>query len=108
MEISSLYPQQTMTLDSGVDDQVTVARQAAQEAQKTNGQTSTGDADLVDLVTSQNLASPTPQEVDLSQAQLLLQQVQQDWSGSNRQDLGELYNFDRLRDILTQVKSVQF
>lgn len=108
MEISSLYPQQTMTLDSGVDDQVAVARQAAQEAQKTNGQTSTDDADLVDLVTSQNLASPTPQEVDLSQAQLLLQQVQQDWSGSNRQDLGELYNFDRLRDILTQVKSVQF
>lgn len=108
MEISSLYPQQTMTLDSGVDDQVAVARQAAQKAQKTNGQTSTDDADLVDLVTSQNLASPTPQEVDLSQAQLLLQQVQQDWSGSNRQDLGELYNFDRLRDILTQVKSVQF
>lgn len=108
MEISSLYPQQTMTLDSGVDDQVAVSRQAAQEAQKTNSQTSTGEADLVDLVTSQNLASPTPQEVDLSQAQQLLQQVQQDWSGSSRQDLGELYNFDRLRDILTQVKSVQF
>ncbi|MHB8068585.1 MAG: hypothetical protein ACYDIC_11890 [Desulfobaccales bacterium] len=108
MEISSLYPQQTMTLDSGVDDQVAVSRQAALEAQKkTNSQTST-DEDLVDLVTSQNLASPTPQEVDLSQAQQLLQQMQQDWSGSNRQDLGELYNFDRLRDILTQVKSVQF
>jgi len=100
-----------MTLDSGVvDDQASVAQKAAKEALNAlnvNDQNSTGE-DLVDLVTNQNLASPTPQETDLNQAQMLLQQIQQDWSGSNRQDLGELYQFDRLREILTQVASVTF
>ncbi len=111
MEISSLYPQQTMTLDSGVvDDKDAVAHKAAQEALKTltlTDQTSSGE-DLVDLVTNQNLASPASQEIDLTQAQQLLQQVQQNLGGSNRQDLSELYQYDRLREILAQVASVQF
>ena len=106
MEISSLYPQQTMTLDSGVDDRVSVSRQAAQEAKNTGSQT-TAEEDRVDLVRTQNLASPPPAEVDVNQAQQLLQQVQQDWSSFNRQDLRELYHFDRLREICAQVKSVQ-
>ena len=107
MEISSLIPQQTMTLDSGVDDRVSVSRQATQEAQNPESPTVSGE-DRVELVRTQNLASPPAQEVDLNQAQQLLQQVQQDLGGSSRQDLGEMYHFDRLRDILTQVKSVQF
>jgi len=107
VEISSLYPQQTMTLDSGVDDRVSVSRQAAQEAQNTESQTAT-EEDRVDLVRTQNLASPPAAELDVTQAQQLLQQVQQDWSSFSRQDLRELYNFDRLREICTQVKSVQF
>jgi hypothetical protein len=106
VEISSLYPQQTMTLDSGVDDQVKVSRQAATEAQNADSQTTT-EEDRVELVTTQNLASPPLEEVDVNQAQQLLQQVQQDWSGMNRQDLRELYQFDRLREICAQVQSVQ-
>jgi len=106
VEISSLYPQQTMTLDSGVDDRVTVSRQGAQEAQNADSQTSS-EEDRVDLVRTQNLASPPPEEVDVNQAQQLLQQVQQDWSSFSRQDLRELYQFDRLREICAQVKSVQ-
>jgi predicted lipid-binding transport protein (Tim44 family) len=106
VEISSLYPQQTMTLDSGVDDQLKVSRQAAAEAQNADSQT-TDEEDRVDLVTTQNLASPPPEEVDVNQAQQLLQQVQQDWSNMNRQDLRELYQFDRLREICAQVQSVQ-
>jgi len=106
VEISSLYPQQTMTLDSGVDDRVTVSRQAAQEAQNADSQ-STSEEDRVELVRTQNLASPPPEEVDVNQAQQLLQQVQQDWSSFSRQDLRELYHFDRLREICAQVKSVQ-
>lgn len=106
MEISSLYPQQTMTLDSGVDDRVTVSNQATQEAQNTESQTAS-EEDRVELVRTQNLASPPAQEVDVNQAQQLLQQVQHDWSSMNRQDLRELYQFDRLREICTQVKSVQ-
>jgi len=77
VEISSLYPQQTMTLDSGVDDRVTVANQASPEAQNTESQTAS-EEDRVELVTTQNLASPPPEEVDVDQAQQLLQQVQQD------------------------------
>ncbi|MEW6659578.1 MAG: hypothetical protein AB1424_13035 [Thermodesulfobacteriota bacterium] len=107
MEISSLYPQQTMTLDSGVDDRVTVANQATPEAQNAESQTAS-EEDRVELVTTQNLASPPPEEVDVDQAQQLLQQVQQDWSNFSRQDLRELYQFDRLREICAQVQSVQF
>jgi predicted lipid-binding transport protein (Tim44 family) len=105
VEISSLYPQQTMTLDSGVDDRLTVSNQAAQETQNTETQAA-AEEDRVDLVTNQNLASPPPAEVDVNQAQELLQQVQQGWSDFGRQDLRELYNFDRLREICAQVQSV--
>ena len=107
MEISSLYPQQTMTLESGVEDRVAVARQEAQEAQNSESQT-TATEDRVDLVRAQNLASPPPAEVDVDQAQQLLQQVQQDLSLTNRQDLQDLYNFDRLRDLCTQVQMAEF
>jgi hypothetical protein len=105
VEISSLYPQQTMTLDSGVDDRLTVSNQAAQEAKNPDNQT-VSEEDRVDLVTNQNLASPPPAEVDVNQAQQLLQQVQQDWSSFSRQDLRELYQVDRLREICAQVQSV--
>jgi hypothetical protein len=105
MEISSLYPQQTMTLDSGVDDRVTVANQGTTEAQNAESQTAV-EEDRVELVTTQNLASPPPAEVDVDQAQQLLQQVQQDWASFSPQDLRELYQFDRLREICAQVQSV--
>jgi hypothetical protein len=106
MEITSLYPQQTVMLESGVEDRVTVSRQEAQGTQSSESQT-TASEDRVELVTAQNQASPAPAEVDMAQAQQLLQQVQQDLSLSNRQDLQDLYNFDRLRDLCTQVQMVE-
>jgi succinate dehydrogenase/fumarate reductase flavoprotein subunit len=107
MEISSLYPQQTATLESGVEDRVAISRQAVQAPQNQENQTAAGE-DKVELVTSQNLASPPPEEVDVDQALQLLQQVQQDLGNFSRQDLRELYQFDRLRDLCTQVQMTQF
>ena len=57
---------------------------------------------------NESIGEPKLEEVDVNQAQLLLQQVQQDWSNLGRKDLRELYQFDRLREICAQVKSVQF
>lgn len=107
MEISSLYPQQTVTMESGVEDRSPVSRQANSAAQNPDNQTAS-EQDRVDLVTTQNLASPPPAQVDLTQALQLLQQVQQDLGQSDRQDLGGLYNFDRLRDLCAQVQQTQF
>ena len=107
MEITSLYPQQTVMLESGVEDQVAVARQEAQRLQNQENQDNTGE-DRVDLVRAQNQASPPPEEVDINQALELLQQVQQDLSLSNRQDLQDMYQFDRLRDLCAQVQMAEF
>lgn len=107
MEISSLYPQQTLTLESGVEDRAAVSRQAAPAAPNSESQIA-AEEDRVELIRTQNLASPPPEDVDVDQARQLLQQVQQDWSAFGRKDLRELYQFDRLREICAQVKSVQF
>jgi hypothetical protein len=106
VEISSLYPQQSVGLESGVEDRVTVSRQTAQASQNPENQTAT-EEDRVELVRTQNLASPPPEQVDLNQALQLLQQVQQDWSQMGRQELRELYQFDRLRDLCCQVQQVE-
>lgn len=108
MEISSLYPQQTVTLESGVEDRVAVSRQAAQGLQDPENQNGDSAEDRVELVRTQNLASPPSEEVDVDQAMELLQQVQQDLSTLGRNDLRELYQFDRLRDLCTQVQMAQF
>jgi hypothetical protein len=107
MEISSLYPQQTLTLESGVEDRVAVSRQAAQGLQDPENQDDSTE-DRVELVRTQNLASPPSEEVDVDQALELLQQVQQDLSNLGRTDLRELYQFDRLRDLCAQVQMAEF
>ncbi|MBI4642818.1 MAG: hypothetical protein HY790_07585 [Deltaproteobacteria bacterium] len=108
MEISSLYPQQTMTLESGVEDRVAVSRQAAQGLQDPENQSDDSAQDRVELIRTQNLASPPSEEVDMDQALELLQQVQQDLSNLDRNNLRELYQFDRLRDLCAQVQMAQF
>jgi len=108
MEISSLYPQQTVTLESGVEDRVAVSRQAAQGLEDPENQSDDSAEDRVELVRTQNLASPPSEEVDMDQALELLQQVQQHWNNLSRQDLRGLYQFDRLRDLCTQVQMAQF
>lgn len=107
MEITSLYPQQTVTLESGVEDRVAVSRQTAQGVRNQEGGNGAAE-DRVDLVRTQNLASPPPEEVDVAQALELLQQVQEDLSLLNRQELRELYQFDRLRELCAQVQMAQF
>lgn len=107
MEISSLYPQQTMTLESGVEDRAAVSRQTAQGLQDQENQTAAAE-DRVELVQAQNLASPPVEEVDVDQALELLQQVQQGLNNYSSQELRELYQFDRLRDLCTQVQMTQF
>ena len=107
MEITSLYPQQTVMLDSGVEDRAAVSGQTAQELQDQENQNNPIE-DRVELVRAQNQASPPAEEVDMDRALELLQQVQQDLSTTNRQDLQELYQFDRLRDLCTQVQMAEF
>jgi hypothetical protein len=107
MEITSLYPQQTVMLEPGVEDRTAVSNQTAQGLQDQENQDNTGE-DRVELVRAQNQASPPPEEVDINQALELLQQVQQDLSNTNRQDLQDLYQFDRLRDLCTQVQMAEF
>ena len=107
MEISSLNTQQTLTLESGVEDRAPVSRQESNAVQNPENQTAS-EQDRVELVRTQNLASPPQEQVDVNQAQQILQQVQQDWSQMSRQDLRDLYQSDRLRDLCTQVQQAQF
>lgn len=107
MEISSLNAQQMLTLESGVEDRAPVSRQESNAVQNPENQTAP-EEDRVDLVTTQNLASPPQEQVDVDQAQQILQQVQQDWGQMGRQDLQGLYQYDRLRDLCAQVQQAQF
>jgi len=96
-----------MTLESGVEDRAAVSRQTAQGLQDQENQTAAAE-DRVELVQAQNLTSPPVEEVDVDQALELLQQVQQGLNNYSSQELRELYQFDRLRDLCTQVQMTQF
>ncbi len=56
------------------------------------------------LVRLQNLASPQAKEVDVQQAVALLRQVQEQFASRDRQELRELYQFERLRDLCCQIQ----
>jgi hypothetical protein len=106
MEISSLYPQAMSTMEAPVEDRAPVSQKAGGATQNAENQASA--EDRVDLVTAQNLASPSEVQLDVNQALQLLQQVQQDFSRTDRQDLGGVFQFDRLRDLCAQVQEAQF
>ncbi len=53
----------------------------------------------VDLVQSQNLASPGPSPVDVRQAQALLGKVTEGLAGLDKPELRQLYQFHRLREL---------
>jgi hypothetical protein len=59
-----------------------------------------GTEERLELVRTQNLASPPPEPVDLAKAAELLRQVQDQMQVLNRQDAQELYQFDRLRELM--------
>ena len=102
MEISSYYPYYTAKLAPEQQEQTT----AGQQAQKTPEATDAGllaTEDRLDLVRTQNLASPPQEPVDLSKAADLLRQVQDQMQTMDKQDAMELYQPDRLRDLLHRI-----
>lgn len=102
MEISSHYPYYPATLTAEPQDQTIGSQQAAKSPEATAPET-VGTEDRLDLVRTQNLASPPQEPVDLAKAADLLRQVQDQMQGLNKQDVSQLYQFDRLRDLLYRV-----
>lgn len=102
MEISSHYNYYTTTLAPEPQDQTTTSQPAAKTAEATVPGTVDSE-DRLDLVRRQNLASPLQEPVDLTKAAGLLNQVQDQMQGLSKQDAGDLYQFDRLRDLMYRV-----
>jgi hypothetical protein len=106
VEISSHYPYYTARLSTESQEQTAGSQQAA----KTSDATAPGEVDTqdrLDLVRTQNLASPIQEPVDLSRAADLLQQVQGQMQGLDKQDAQNLYQYDRLRDLMYRVSQPQ-
>jgi hypothetical protein len=102
VEISSYYPYYTTKLATEPEQQAT----AGQQAQKNTEATAPGmlaTEDRLELVRTQNLASPPQEPVDLARAADLLRQVQDQMQTMDKQDARELYQFDRLRDVLYRI-----
>ena len=106
MEISSHYPYYTARLSTESQEQAAGSQRAA----KASDATAPGEVnaeDRLDLVRTQNLASPIQEPVDLSRAADLLQQVQGQMQGLDKQDAQDLYQYDRLRDLMYRVAQPQ-
>jgi len=102
VEISSYYPYYTAKLAPEQQEQTAAGQQAPKSTEATAaGMLET--EDRLDLVRTQNLASPPQEPVDLARAADLLRQVQDQMQTMNKQDAKELYHFDRLRDLLYQI-----
>ena len=102
MEISSHYPYYTAKLAPETQEQASKSQQASKSPEGTAaGMVET--EDRLELVRTQNLASPPQEPVDLAKAADLLRQVQDQMQGLGKQDARELYQFDRLRDLMYRV-----
>jgi len=102
VEISSHYPYYPAQLANEPQEQATGGQKAAKSSDATvPGMVETGDR--LELVRTQNLASPPQEPVDLAKAAELLRQVQDQMQVLGKQDARELYQFDRLRDLLYRV-----
>ena len=102
MEISSHYPYYTAKLAPEPEEQTTAGQQAQKSPEvKAAGMLET--EDRLELVRTQNLASPPQEPVDLTRAADLLRQVQDQMQTMDKQEARELYQFDRLRDLLYRV-----
>jgi hypothetical protein len=102
VEISSYNPYYTAKLAPEPEEQTTVSQQAQKNPEaKAAGMLAT--EDRLELVRTQNLASPPQEPVDLAKAADLLRQVQNQMQTLDKQDARELYQFDRLRDLLYRV-----
>lgn len=98
MEISGLSPYQAAQVSAEPENQVST-KQDPPETQVTAPAQETGINDRVELVRAQNLASPPPEDMDVKKASLLLRQVAHQLTLMERQDMRQLYQFERLRDL---------
>jgi hypothetical protein len=102
VEISSHYPYYTAKLAPEMEDQASVSQKMVSNPEA-NGAGLVQMEDRLELVRTQNLASPAQESVDLVQAAELLRQVKDQMHILDKQEARELYQFDRLRDLLYQV-----
>ena len=103
MEISSLSPYLAAQVSAEPEDQTTASQETAQAAESSPAP-STSTPDRVGLVRTQNLASPPPEQVDIKKAVILLRQVTHQLGVMERQDMRQLYQFDRLRDLCCRLQ----
>jgi hypothetical protein len=102
VEISSLYPYYTAKLTPEPEEQNSCG-QPASRATEANNPEQAATEDCLELVRAQNMVSPPQEPVDLAKAAELLRQVQDQMSTLEKQEARELYQFDRLRELLYQV-----
>ncbi len=102
MEISALQPYQTVNLAPESEEQIALSPQPAR-AEETQPPQEVASGDRVELVRTQNLASPTAEPVDLERALGLVHQVQEQFNLMPREDMRQMYQFDRLRDLVLQI-----
>lgn len=102
MEISSLNPYHTQQLAPESENQAT-GSQVNSLRTEVNVPEVVDNEDRLELVRAQNLVSPAQEDVDLARAAELLQQVQDQLQTMDKQEARELYQFDRLRDLLYRV-----
>ena len=103
VEISSHYPYYLATGAVNPEDQVSAQPEAAKRLPEPQA-LETSEGDRVELVRGQNLASPPVAEVDLKETAVLLRQVAHQLSLMSRQEMRELYQFDRLRELCCRLQ----
>ena len=102
VEISSHYLYYTAQMSTEVQEQTNSSQPAAKAPEATAAGTVQTE-DRLELVRTQNLASPPQEPVDLAKAADLLRQVQNQMQGLDKQDAQDLYQYDRLRDLMYRV-----
>ena len=102
VEISNYYSYYTAKLAPEPEEQTTNG-QPASRLTETEAPEQAATEDRLELVRAQNMASPAQEPVDLAKAAELLRQVQDHMNLMEKQEARELYQFDRLRDLLYQV-----
>lgn len=102
MEISNHYPYYPAQLATDPEEQASGNQKAIRSPEPTIPGMVEAE-DRLELVRIQNLASPAQEPVDLVKAADLLRQVQDQMQILDKQDARELYQFDRLRDLLYRV-----
>jgi hypothetical protein len=99
LEIYGFSPHETALAAADPDNQASTSQADAAANLGAAPVPQTAAGDRVELVRTQNLASPVPVDLDAHKAALLLRQVAQELKLMERQDMRQLYQFERLRDL---------